>query len=194
MDAFTTAIQGRREQGMTKEEQTDWLCRLRAELNSRVIDTPWNKKFTEALTGILERETCEDAINREAVINHICESKDCYKNDCKGRLYKRCHDLQWVYELPPVNPNKWIPLKTRPMTDEESTFFRDWAEYGAELFDCPLPDDGQEVLVSWGGNVCIDTFVRDDRDGCYFEGVDIGDVEAWQPLPKPYEPQERIKE
>lgn len=83
-------------------------------------------------------------------------------------------------------PNKWIPLKTRPMTDEESTFYKDWAEYGAELFDCPLPDDGQEVLVSWGGNVCIDTFVKDDSDGCYFEGVEIDDVEAWMPLPEPY--------
>lgn len=41
---------------MTKEEQTDWLCRLRASLNNGVIFTPWNKEFTEALTGILEQE------------------------------------------------------------------------------------------------------------------------------------------
>ena len=41
---------------MTREEQTDWLCRLRACLNNGVIFTPWNKEFTEALTGILEQE------------------------------------------------------------------------------------------------------------------------------------------
>lgn len=41
---------------MTREEQTDWLCRLRADLNNGVIFTPWNKEFTEALTGILEQE------------------------------------------------------------------------------------------------------------------------------------------
>ena len=41
---------------MTREEQTDWLCRLRAYLNNGVIFTPWNKEFTEALTGILEQE------------------------------------------------------------------------------------------------------------------------------------------
>ena len=41
---------------MTREEQTDWLCRLRANLNNGVIFTPWNKEFTEALTGILEQE------------------------------------------------------------------------------------------------------------------------------------------
>lgn len=39
---------------MTKEEQTDWLCRLRADLNNGVIFTPWNKEFTVALTDILE--------------------------------------------------------------------------------------------------------------------------------------------
>ena len=41
---------------MTREEQTDWLCRLRANLNNGVIFTPWNKEFTEALTGILEQK------------------------------------------------------------------------------------------------------------------------------------------
>ena len=41
---------------MTREEQTDWLCRLRANLNNGVIFTPWNKEFTEALTGILDQE------------------------------------------------------------------------------------------------------------------------------------------
>ena len=42
---------------MTREEQTDWLCRLRAYLNNGVIFTPWNKEFTEALTGILEQKS-----------------------------------------------------------------------------------------------------------------------------------------
>ena len=45
---------------MTREEQVDWLCRLRADLNNGVIFTPWNKEFTEALTDILEQEQCED--------------------------------------------------------------------------------------------------------------------------------------
>jgi hypothetical protein len=83
--------------------------------------------------------------------------------------------------------SEWIPLKTRPMTEEERTYYRDWTEYGAEMFDCPLPDDGQEVLISCSGYVCTDIFVRDDNDGCYFEGVDIDDVDAWMPLPKSYD-------
>lgn len=34
---------------MTREEQVDWLCRLKADVNNEVIFTPWNKKFIEAL-------------------------------------------------------------------------------------------------------------------------------------------------
>lgn len=45
---------------MTREEQVDWLCRLRADLNNGIIFTPWNKEFNEALTGILEQEPCDD--------------------------------------------------------------------------------------------------------------------------------------
>ena len=48
---------------MTREEQIDWLCRLRADLNNGIIFTPWNKEFietTEALIGILEQEPCDD--------------------------------------------------------------------------------------------------------------------------------------
>lgn len=39
---------------MTREEQIDWLCRLRADLNNGIIFTPWNKEFTEALTDVLD--------------------------------------------------------------------------------------------------------------------------------------------
>lgn len=45
---------------MTREEQVDWLCRLKADLNNGVIFTPWNKEFTEALNKALEQEPCED--------------------------------------------------------------------------------------------------------------------------------------
>ena len=41
---------------MTREEQVDWLCRLRSALDNEFISTPWNKEFTEALEGILEQE------------------------------------------------------------------------------------------------------------------------------------------
>ena len=58
---------------MTREEQTDWLCRLRANLNNGVIFTPWNEEFTEALTGILEQEPSGDLISRSALIKFFEE-------------------------------------------------------------------------------------------------------------------------
>lgn len=81
---------------------------------------------------------------------------------------------------------RWIPLTKRPMTDEEREYYKEWSDVeGAMIFDCPLPEDGQEVLVSWGGNVGIDVFIQ-DNEGCYFEAMDIDEVDAWMPLPQPY--------
>lgn len=51
-------------------------------------------------------EPREDAISRQAVIQHICENKSCYEENCKGVLFNRCMDITWVNELPPVNPQK----------------------------------------------------------------------------------------
>lgn len=57
----------------------------------------------------LEQETC---ISRETVIEHICKSRDCYKENCKGIEFKRCPDILWVLNLPPVTPTykkgKWV--------------------------------------------------------------------------------------
>lgn len=80
-------------------------------------------------------------------------------------------------------PN-WIPIKTRPMTEEEKE------EIGHEyayMYDCSLPDDGQDVLITdCCGNVEVDTFCR-DYEGCYFEyNCDDDEVIAWMPLPQPY--------
>jgi hypothetical protein len=79
---------------------------------------------------------------------------------------------------------RWIPIKTRPMTEEEKE------EIGLEyafMYDCLLPDDGQNVLVTdCYGNVEVDTFCR-DYEGVYFEtNCDDGEVIAWMPLPQPY--------
>lgn len=82
---------------------------------------------------------------------------------------------------------KWIPIKTRPLTEAEREELLTEGSDGVEfMYDCPLPDDGQEVLVTGRyGNVETDVFYRDD--GCYFEtNYDEGDVKAWMPKPKPY--------
>ena len=84
----------------------------------------------------------------------------------------------------------WIPIKTRPLTEEEKEEFA--KEFGDDviddwMYDCILPEDGEDVLVTTrSGEVCIDTFCRDWR-GCYFETYcDEDDLLAWAYLPEPY--------
>ena len=88
---------------------------------------------------------------------------------------------------------KWIALVARPMTNEEREYYSEQLDYcdgDAVIYDCPLPEEGQDVLITTcTGVVLIDTFFN-DYDGCGFEGYDIEDVKAWMPLPEPYEPQE----
>lgn len=84
-----------------------------------------------------------------------------------------------------LEQTSWIPIKTRPMTEEEKE------EIGHEyafMYDCPLPDDGQDVLITdCYGNVEVDTFCR-DHEGFYFEtNCDDDEVIAWMPLPESYQ-------
>ena len=89
-------------------------------------------------------------------------------------------------------PNEWIPLISRPMTEEEREEYKGMAGITENMIlNCPLPDDGQEVFVSYGDYVCIDTF--HDDDGCYFEDVEIDEVDAWMPLPPSYKAERENK-
>ena len=86
---------------------------------------------------------------------------------------------------------EWIPIKMRPGTDEEYEEFSQYGDCPREdfrVFECPLPDDEQKVLVTtrWG-DICTDIWHR-DIDCCYFEdNCDDDDVVAWMPLPEPYD-------
>ena len=79
--------------------------------------------------------------------------------------------------------SEWIPITYRELDEEEKEQYPE--EY--QIISSPLPDDGEEVLITVCGGVEIDTFCRDNADGCYFEGRYIEEVEAWMPLPKPYQ-------
>ena len=107
------------------------------------------------------------------------------KTICENRLY--C----------PARPTgEWIPVTTRDMTREDAKellvdlsdleYFYDNPE-SYWLYNCPLPDDGQEVLVSTKWGVKITTFYSDVDYGNYFEEYeDRYDVDAWMPLPEQY--------
>lgn len=77
---------------------------------------------------------------------------------------------------------RWIPFTRRPMTEEEQKDYPNCTF----MFDCVLPDDGDEILVSSRRFVWMDVFCN-DIDGCYLDsGDDIDEDMAWMPLPKPY--------
>ena len=85
------------------------------------------------------------------------------------------HELmaEKVKELPPAESG-WNPITVKTV------------EGGYEIVEGILPEDGEEVLITYGYFVELDTFCV-DAEGCYFEGrQDISEVDAWMPLPEPY--------
>jgi hypothetical protein len=148
----------------------------------------------EMLLTLAERgatvESQGDLISREAVLNLVlpwCADDD----GSVGKMGDLREVLDDIENLHSAEPQEWIPIKTRPLTKEEKEHY---AEMGYSddsvtfMYDCPLPDDGEEVLVTdWLGNVEFDTFIRDECDGCYFEeNCDDGEVVAWKHKPSPY--------
>lgn len=92
---------------------------------------------------------------------------------------------------------EWVPIKYRPLTVEQRIAFAE--HYGIEYcdtadekaFDCPMPEDGQEILISTSWGVRLDVATIDiDGDGfiCYGldENGDWDGVDAWMPLPETY--------
>lgn len=117
--------------------------------------------------------------------SHVCEEilKESFKFEgsvipfgaglATGVIAKNFGDLQNA-----VDQDEWIEVKTRPSTYDEKQRYQDiiW------MYDCELPDDGQEVLISTKYGTIEKTiytsehFVFED-----YEGED--EVLAWMPLP-----------
>lgn len=83
-----------------------------------------------------------------------------------------------------TNPEfgKWIPVTGH------------W-EGNKKVFDNPMPDDGQQVIISykyidWNGGVhrkvLSTTCILSEKYGYRFYDVAVDSVYAWMPCPKPY--------
>lgn len=134
----------------------------------------------------LERQPCEDCISRQAVME-----LPRYTTVIGEIVY-----LDGIKALPPVQPkakSEWIPIKTRPLTEEEKKEMDTESDY---MYNCLLPDDGEEVEVTtYLGDVTLDVFCRDSSGGCYFEHYcDDGDVLAWRHKPEPYKAESEVTE
>jgi len=93
-------------------------------------------------------------------------------------------EMQRAIEV--INSRRWIPFRSRPMTEEEKEMHPDMDD----ILDCKLPNDGQAILVTieidgrrW---VNYDEYYEDG--GSYLDsGYEIcTEATAWMPLPEPY--------
>ncbi len=122
--------------------------------------------------------TSDDCVSRADLLAQINESWE--------TIETKIDFVNIVKALSPVTPTqRWIPIERREPTQEEKTYYMD--THGEELsfvLTNQMPSNGQEVLVTVGNTVSQDTFFEEFYN---FEGWDISDVDAWMPLPQPYE-------
>ena len=96
-------------------------------------------------------------------------------NDCNRDWMKR------IEEQPQVGG--WIPVTYHTPKDKDEDMLY------AYILDCPMPEEGQEILVSFNGIVDMDVCCYDE--GWYLDNRgDWTDVDAWMPLPEPYKESE----
>lgn len=88
---------------------------------------------------------------------------------------------EWLDAQPIVA--QWHKLIFRNLTPEEE---KEYANFDWSYMVENLPDYGEEVLVTDGKNVWIDSF--DEDAYVYLSGTDsdLDDVIAWMELPEPY--------
>ena len=129
-----------------------------------------------------------DLISRQALIEAIVNTPSLVQDETiplqtqyDGETFRQIEILGIIESMPPAQ--QWISFKSRPLTAEEKEEHPEWDF----ILDCPLPDDGDAILVSTKKYVAEDAFYNDE-DGAYLDsGWVIGeDVIAWQPLPEPF--------
>lgn len=157
---------------MTREEAILYMTLYRQKLVGSVSDLDKDIEAYDMAIESLKQER-----SRLAQITQ-------YRNDCE-KLMQENEQLKKALKQEPT----WIPIKTRPLTNEEKEKYA-YLGYSDEeldfMYDCLLPDDGEEVLITTRyDEVETDTFYHDE--GCFFESYcDEDDVKAWMPLPEPY--------
>lgn len=136
------------------------------------------------IKGMEMPDTCFDCPCRDFEF-HECSAKE-HLSLLKDEYGAEIGDIPNWCPIVEFSYGRWIPFKTRPLTEEERDEHPEWDC----ILDCKLPDDGQRILVSISlrghEEVQQDEFYSDD--GSYLDsGYEIGtEAVAWTPLPEPY--------
>lgn len=118
-------------------------------------------------------------MTREEAISRINNDLECHKKELSA-AYKTALNMA----IEALEQQQWIPVTYRPAEGDELKHYM-------YMFTCDMPADEQDILVTVKGrhgtlwverdvNYCEDGFTLDS-------GNDWRDVEAWMPLPKPYQ-------
>ena len=140
--------------------------------------------------------TRDDLISRQAMreaMYHEAMEKDSDEQKWDGGCWIRYKMFERVVEALPSAP-QWIPVKTRPMTQEEREYYElTWDtvldDEEAVLFDCKMPEDKQTIWVTTkNGYLFQDTCENDDGYIGLEGNGDWYDIVAWMPVlvPEPY--------
>ena len=112
-----------------------------------------------------------------------------------SRLIPSFRVKQWLDHLKDTEPieSRWIPIKTRPMTEEERAYFNEQWEFFDKMtedemimFDCEMPEDGQDIIVCSERYAWRDTCENDVYGFSLEECGDWSEIKAWMPFPEPY--------
>ena len=116
------------------------------------------------------------------VLTHVLTAEDI---DNAPTIYPICEDKVCKYRA----KFEWIPVTTRPMTDEEYDDYKsEFGEYVERpyMFTGPMPESDQEILVSSKYGVSLDTCIFDEYGFGLESNGDWDGILAWMPLPEKY--------
>lgn len=150
----------------------------------RLIDADALKKEVQELLDLAVKRVNDTPTNSPCYRMYVEQENE------RARLIDLIDNAPTVEERPTM---KWIPITYRPMTEEEvkkvETYFGlPLDEKDKKCFSCPMPEHGQEILISTEWGVSKDICLYDCDEGYFLDGRgDWEDVDAWMPLPARYE-------
>ena len=163
---------------MTREEELDWLYRLRSEIYV-YMPKEWLIPMSDALDMAIKALSTDYAVGVDSTGRFVkasevfCDRNICIANEYNGIGCDEC-------EVTKSQEPKWIPVSEPPK------------ELGTYL----IQTDGEPYMCQcrWTD---VNPFWTDYKTKPHWNIFDLpqySKVVAWMPLPKPYKPQERSED